>query len=119
MSALARFRRDISRFIESEQPPRVFFVPGLWTFSHDRDNFRRALRSFSRERQVVDADATGPLESILERLHSSWYAVDHRTELAIRMNRPSLLATALGALAELEQLEGEVPQLLLELRRRL
>lgn len=119
LGALSAFRADLVRFVESEgASPHIFYVPGMWSFSHERDNFRRVLATATEVWGGSGANH-GVLGDLLATLHERWFELDHRTEAAIRMQRPSLQAAAFASLGEIAKLECRMPDLLGELEARL
>lgn len=118
LGAFAAFVDDIECFLQ-EPGLAPFYVPGLWSFSHDRHHFRAALASFAeRHDPRLRDDTLLEILARLQSLHELWLRIDYQIEASIKMQRASLVKSAYGQLAAVRDLEREMPPLLRRLQAR-
>jgi hypothetical protein len=109
LAGFQAFRKELAELMTRESDePRVFYVPGLWSFGLNRRHFKEAITKILNT-SGIDLREHERLVSALDRLHELWFTVDHRAEAALVMQRPSLLADALRGLDELHAIECEMP----------
>jgi hypothetical protein len=120
LQAFAAFKADVAGFMLAEQALQPFYVPGLWSLSHDRHHFRAALLSFAAvdEPRLADGEDYGALVELLMALHECWLDLDYKVEASIRFKRASLVRAAYARLEDAWTLEQRVPPLLESLRDR-
>lgn len=119
LAAFGKFLCDVREFWATEGAERTFYVPGLWSMSHDRVNFKNALLRLCALDPALPAAQMEALADQLQDLHLKWLAVDYGIEAAIKMDRPRLQARTLSMMYNILEMEGRAVQLLSEVRERL